>query len=110
MPQPHPVTCARCGRAFIAIRADARTCSTACRVAMSAKRRNDATDALTAELAPLTQALTTATKVGNTAGVLDAASALRERLSLDDAPRLLDPTLHGLLIAAASGVVAAHSD
>ncbi|WP_144715702.1 hypothetical protein [Curtobacterium pusillum] len=77
---------------------------------MSAKRRNDAIDALIAELAPLSQALTVATQRGDAAGVLDAASALRERLSLDDAPRLLDSTLHGLLIAAASGVVANHSE
>uniref|UniRef100_A0A942T0B0 Uncharacterized protein n=1 Tax=Neobacillus citreus TaxID=2833578 RepID=A0A942T0B0_9BACI len=77
---------------------------------MSAKRRNDAIDALTAELAPLSQALTAATQRSDVTGVLDAASALRERLSLDDVPRLLDSTLHGLLIAAASGVVAAHSD
>jgi hypothetical protein len=77
---------------------------------MSAKCRSGAIDALITELAPLSQALTNATKLGDAAGVLDAAKALRERLSLDDVPRLLDSTLHGLLIAAASGVVAAYSE
>ncbi|WP_146242947.1 hypothetical protein [Curtobacterium sp. MCBD17_019] len=56
------------------------------------------TDALTAELGTLTQALATSASNDHAA----AYAALRDRLTLPDAVDLLDPTLRGMALGLAA--------